>query len=139
MRIRLRGTPAETAAVADLLVEHLTVVDRSAPYPDRSGSGLVRIYLDVTVPDELSLPARDEETTMPRFHRTINIASGNARVGMQIGDTSASVIRGRYDQATSTLTYTCPACGKKHTDRGRAFVRGVQTNCGCGQDLDVYV
>ncbi len=46
MRIRLHGTPTESAAVLAALAEVLHIRRISRPYPDRPPSGLERIDLD---------------------------------------------------------------------------------------------
>jgi hypothetical protein len=48
MRIRLHGTPAETAAILAALAHVLTIRQVSRPYPDRPPSTWHRIYLDAT-------------------------------------------------------------------------------------------
>ncbi|SCL14068.1 hypothetical protein [Micromonospora inyonensis] len=48
MRIRLHGTPAETAAALTALAHVLTIRTISRPYPDRPPSTRHRIYLDAT-------------------------------------------------------------------------------------------
>ena len=48
MRIRLHGTPAETAATVAALAQVLDIHDISHPYPDRPPSTLERTYLDAT-------------------------------------------------------------------------------------------
>ncbi|MPZ29257.1 MAG: hypothetical protein GEV12_23410 [Micromonosporaceae bacterium] len=58
MRIRLHGTPEECHEAASHLatVCEVTAVSPpyviSPPYPGRSGSGLVHVYLDVRLPDQ---------------------------------------------------------------------------------------
>ncbi|HEX6970319.1 MAG TPA: hypothetical protein VF174_16110 [Micromonosporaceae bacterium] len=54
MRIRLHGTPEETAELLAALAEVLTIRTISRPYPDRPPSTFQRIYLDAT-------PRRDQE------------------------------------------------------------------------------
>ncbi|MEU3457112.1 hypothetical protein ABZ671_26435 [Micromonospora sp. NPDC006766] len=46
MRIRLHGTPAETAAALDALAQVLHIRSVSRPYPDRRSPMFQRIYLD---------------------------------------------------------------------------------------------
>ncbi|NIL56243.1 hypothetical protein [Salinispora arenicola] len=46
MRIRLHGTPAETAATLAALAHVLDIHHVSRPYPDRPPSTWHRIYLD---------------------------------------------------------------------------------------------
>lgn len=48
MRIRLHGTPAETAAALAVLARVLDIRSVSRPYPDRQSSMFQRIYLDAT-------------------------------------------------------------------------------------------
>ncbi|MFY1689063.1 hypothetical protein [Plantactinospora sp. WMMB782] len=48
MRIRLHGTPTETAATLAALARVLDIRHQSRPYPDRPPSTLHRIYLDAT-------------------------------------------------------------------------------------------
>ncbi|MEV5690719.1 hypothetical protein [Micromonospora globbae] len=52
MRIRLHGTPAETAATLTALAQVLTIHQVSRPYPDRPPSTWHRIYLDATPREE---------------------------------------------------------------------------------------
>ncbi|MCD0482792.1 hypothetical protein LO771_10375 [Streptacidiphilus sp. ASG 303] len=51
MRIRLHGTEDECRRTADTLVTVLDVLDVSRPYPYRSQSRLVRLYLTAALPD----------------------------------------------------------------------------------------
>jgi hypothetical protein len=46
VRLRLHGTPTEVAATLTALTEVLTIADISRPYPDRSPSTNIRVYLD---------------------------------------------------------------------------------------------
>lgn len=48
MRIRLHGTPAETAAALDAIARVLHLRSVSRPYPDRRSPVFQRIYLDAT-------------------------------------------------------------------------------------------
>jgi hypothetical protein len=48
VRIRLHGTPAETAAIVAALARVLDIHDISRPYPDRPPSTLERTYIDAT-------------------------------------------------------------------------------------------
>ncbi|MFJ6195764.1 hypothetical protein [Micromonospora sp. NPDC092111] len=48
MRIRLHGTPAETAAALDALARVLHIRHVSPPYPDRHSPMFQRIYLHAT-------------------------------------------------------------------------------------------
>ena len=48
MRIRLHGTPTETAAALTAITQVLHVHHISRPYPDRRSPNLHRIYLDAT-------------------------------------------------------------------------------------------
>ncbi len=81
---------------------------------------------------------RAGETEMAWFTNR-NIAMGNARVGIQIGDSSSSHISGTFDAETGTLTYTCPNCGRDKAHRGDAFAHGIREHCGCGHLNNVYV
>jgi hypothetical protein len=57
MKLRLTGTQAECAKLAFLLrygPPDLEVVEVSQPYPNRGGSGQVRVYLEVGFPDGLA-------------------------------------------------------------------------------------
>lgn len=47
MRIRLHGTPAETAAALAAIARGLHIHQISRPYPDRRSPIFQRIYLDV--------------------------------------------------------------------------------------------
>jgi hypothetical protein len=47
VRLRLHGTPAECDQAARRLAEVFDVVAVSGPYPDRSPSRLVRVYLEL--------------------------------------------------------------------------------------------
>jgi hypothetical protein len=56
MKLRLQGTPAECAKLCFLLrygPRDLEVVEVSPPYPNRGGSRLVRVYLEVGFPEGL--------------------------------------------------------------------------------------
>ncbi|MFU8853883.1 hypothetical protein ACNAW0_23290 [Micromonospora sp. SL1-18] len=48
MRIRLHGTPAETAAALAAIAQVLHIHNVSRPHPDRSPSTWHRIYIDAT-------------------------------------------------------------------------------------------
>ncbi|GAA2717919.1 hypothetical protein GCM10010429_41920 [Micromonospora olivasterospora] len=48
MRIRLHGTPAETAAALAAIAQVLHIRQVSRPYPDRRSPMFQRIYLDAT-------------------------------------------------------------------------------------------
>ncbi|MBL6277499.1 hypothetical protein JMF97_15170 [Micromonospora fiedleri] len=48
MRIRLHGTPAETAAALAAIAQVLHIRHVSRPYPDRRSPMCQRIYLDAT-------------------------------------------------------------------------------------------
>ncbi|MER7894364.1 hypothetical protein ABTX15_31625 [Micromonospora sp. NPDC094482] len=48
MRIRLHGTPAETAAALAALTRVLHIRSVSRPHPDRRSPMFQRIYLDAT-------------------------------------------------------------------------------------------
>jgi hypothetical protein len=48
VRIRLHGTPAQTAAILAALARVLDLHQISRPYPDRPPSTLHRTYLDAT-------------------------------------------------------------------------------------------
>lgn len=48
VRIRLHGTPTETAAALTALAQVLHIHHASRPYPDRPPSTRHRIYLDAT-------------------------------------------------------------------------------------------
>ncbi|WP_168215336.1 hypothetical protein [Micromonospora sp. MH33] len=48
MRIRLHGTPAETAAALAALTQVLHIQQVSRPYPDRRSPMFQRIYLHAT-------------------------------------------------------------------------------------------
>ncbi|MFF0152624.1 hypothetical protein [Micromonospora sp. NPDC005203] len=48
MRIRLHGTPTETAAALDAIARVLHIQQVSRPYPDRRSPLLQRIYLHAT-------------------------------------------------------------------------------------------
>ncbi|MPZ29117.1 MAG: hypothetical protein GEV12_22655 [Micromonosporaceae bacterium] len=52
MRIRLHGTPGGRQTLAGRLATVCRVVAVSPPYADRRGGGLVRVYLDVRLPDQ---------------------------------------------------------------------------------------
>lgn len=59
MKIRVTGTPDEVATVVEALryaerAEKLTVADVSQPYPNRGGSGLVRVYVEARMPQEVT-------------------------------------------------------------------------------------
>ncbi|WKU02841.1 hypothetical protein [Micromonospora sp. HUAS LYJ1] len=51
MRIRLHGTPTETAAILTALAHVLTIQHISRPYPDRPPSAWHRIYIDAVPRD----------------------------------------------------------------------------------------
>jgi hypothetical protein len=51
VKLRLHGTPAEVAEATHRLVQVLEVVAVSQPYPDRGASVLVRVYLEVRLPE----------------------------------------------------------------------------------------
>ena len=56
MKLRLQGTPAECAKLCFLLrygPPDLEVVGVSHPYPNRSDSAQVRVYLEARFPDGL--------------------------------------------------------------------------------------
>jgi hypothetical protein len=59
VKLRLHGTRAEVAEATRRLVEVLEVVAVSPPYPDRGASVLVRVYLEVRLPEapQSSTPA----------------------------------------------------------------------------------
>ncbi|MEO3776732.1 hypothetical protein ABGB16_07735 [Micromonospora sp. B11E3] len=48
VRIRLHGTPAETAAALAAIAQVLHIQQVSRPYPDRRSPMFQRIYLDAT-------------------------------------------------------------------------------------------
>ena len=48
MRIRLHGTPAETAAALTAIAQVLHIRQVSQPYPDRRSQMFQRIYLRAT-------------------------------------------------------------------------------------------
>ncbi|GGK39604.1 hypothetical protein GCM10010124_35340 [Pilimelia terevasa] len=48
MRIRLHGTPSETAATLTALAEVLDVHTVSCPYPDRTTFTCARVYIEAT-------------------------------------------------------------------------------------------
>lgn len=48
MRIRLHGTPEETAELLTALTKVLTIHTISRPYPDRPPSTFQRTYIDAT-------------------------------------------------------------------------------------------
>jgi hypothetical protein len=48
VRIRLHGTPAETAAALAAIAQVLHIRTVSRPYPDRRSPMFQRIYLDAT-------------------------------------------------------------------------------------------
>lgn len=48
MRIRLYGTPAETAAALAVIAQVLHIRTVSRPHPDRRSPMFQRIYLDAT-------------------------------------------------------------------------------------------
>ncbi|MEU5939036.1 hypothetical protein ABZ807_07565 [Micromonospora sp. NPDC047548] len=48
VRIRLHGTPAETAAALAAIAQMLHIRAISQPYPDRRSPMFQRIYLDAT-------------------------------------------------------------------------------------------
>ena len=50
MKLRLHGTRVEVAEATRHLVQVLEVVAVSPPYPDRGASVLVRVYLEVRLP-----------------------------------------------------------------------------------------
>jgi hypothetical protein len=51
VKLRLHGTTAEVAEATRRLVQVLEVVAVSQPYPDRGSSVLVRVYLEVRLPE----------------------------------------------------------------------------------------
>jgi hypothetical protein len=56
MKLRLTGTEAECARLTFLLrygPPDLDVLEVSRPYPNRGGSGQIRVYLEVRFPDGL--------------------------------------------------------------------------------------
>ncbi|BCJ59750.1 hypothetical protein C1I93_25960 [Micromonospora endophytica] len=53
VRIRLHGTPAETAAALDTLAQVLHIRHASRPYPDRRPPMFQRIYLDATPREDI--------------------------------------------------------------------------------------
>ncbi|MDM4720115.1 hypothetical protein QTQ03_26480 [Micromonospora sp. WMMA1363] len=57
MRIRLHGTPAETAAALPAIAQVLHIQQVSRHYPDRPPSTWHRIYLDATPRED---PAHDD-------------------------------------------------------------------------------
>ncbi|MFV2099811.1 hypothetical protein [Micromonospora sp. LOL_024] len=52
MRIRLHGTPAETAAVLAAIAQMLHIRHVSRPYPDRRSPMFQRIYIDATARED---------------------------------------------------------------------------------------
>jgi hypothetical protein len=58
VKVRLHGTPAEVAEATGRLDQVLEVVAVSNPYPDRGASRLVRVYLEVRLPQPAS---RDDQ------------------------------------------------------------------------------
>jgi hypothetical protein len=51
VKLRLHGTPAEVAEATRRLVQVVKVVAVSPPSPDRGASVLVRVYLEVRLPE----------------------------------------------------------------------------------------
>lgn len=56
LKVRIEGLPGEVASLADALEETGAVLERSRPYPNRGASRYVRVYLDVDIPNEESIP-----------------------------------------------------------------------------------
>ncbi|WP_406640457.1 hypothetical protein [Amycolatopsis sp. WGS_07] len=66
MRIRLMGTEAEIAAVAERLASVLEVQEISEFYPNRGASVLGRVYLTVAVPTTPPVVHADAERAEQR-------------------------------------------------------------------------
>ncbi len=71
MRIRLEGTRQECQQAAPRLAELFEVVSVSDPYPNRSGSRLVRVYVEVRLGRERHVDHDDATAAPPRatIHR----------------------------------------------------------------------
>ncbi|QFU85721.1 hypothetical protein [Amycolatopsis sp. YIM 10] len=74
MRIRLMGTEAEIAVVAERLATVLDVQEASDFYPNRGASKLGRVYLTVAVPAtpptvRADAERTDQTRTLPRSGR----------------------------------------------------------------------
>ncbi len=52
MNVRLHGTKGECAVAVHSIQEVLTVLSVSEPYPDPGTSVLVRVYLEVRIPEK---------------------------------------------------------------------------------------
>jgi hypothetical protein len=61
VKLRLHGTPAEVAEVADRLTTVFQVVSISEPYPDRGASVLVRVYVEIRLDPPAASTARPGE------------------------------------------------------------------------------
>lgn len=53
VRVRLEGLPEEVHRIADAMQAAGCVLERSREYPNRGGSGYVRVYLDCDLPEEV--------------------------------------------------------------------------------------
>ena len=53
VRVRLEGLPDEVQRIADAMQAAGGVLERSREYPNRGGSGDVRVYLDCDLPEEV--------------------------------------------------------------------------------------
>jgi len=60
MKLRLEGTPDECEQAAALLGQTFAVVSVSDPYPNRGRSRLVRVYVEVRLDPEPTLPGPAE-------------------------------------------------------------------------------
>lgn len=53
VRVRLEGMPDEVRRIADAMQAAGCVLERSHEYPNRGGSGYVRVYLDCDLTEEV--------------------------------------------------------------------------------------
>lgn len=53
VRIRLEGLPDEVQRIVHAMQAAGCVLERSREYPNRGGSGYVRVYLDCNLPEEV--------------------------------------------------------------------------------------
>lgn len=59
VRVRLEGLPDEVQHIADAMQAAGCVFERSREYPNRGGSGCVRVYLDCDLPEGLEVSRHD--------------------------------------------------------------------------------
>lgn len=53
VRVRLEGLSDEVQRIADAMQAAGCVLERPREYPNRGGSGCVRVYLDCDLPEEV--------------------------------------------------------------------------------------